>query len=195
MHQAQSVNIKRLTWGCHNFYCIRKYVYIKHFLVHVMISIASEKLSISKQLLVHVMISIASDFSVFLHVLKHLDGLSTYPRTCPTLACFSVHIALDDRTKESHANLELQNCTHKVAGGKIYPYIQIWSSIIITKTIVGSKNHSLTLWSSRFIPKKMAGNKNHTSAFEEAQQPYPKDSWKQKPYFHIWTSSMTIRKR
>jgi hypothetical protein len=87
----------------------------------------------SKQLLVHVMISIASDFSVFLHVLKHMDGLSTYPRTCPTLASFSVHIALDDRTKVSHANLELQNRTHKVAGGKKNPYIQIWSSIIILK--------------------------------------------------------------
>jgi hypothetical protein len=51
----------------------------------------------------------------------------------PTLACFSVHIALDDTTKESHANLELQNRTHKVAGGKKNLYIQIWSSIIIPK--------------------------------------------------------------
>jgi hypothetical protein len=98
-----------------------------------MISIVSEKLSISMQLLVHVMISIASDFSVFLHVLEHMDGLSTYPRTCPTLACFSVHIALDDRTKESHANLELQNRTPQGGWRKKNPYIQIWSSIIIPK--------------------------------------------------------------
>ncbi len=236
MHQAQSVNIKRLTSGCHNFHCIRQNVNIKHLHVHVMISIASERLSISKQLLVHVMISIASDFSVFLHVLKHVDGLSTYPRTwsyfglllCPyCLGWHNKRITCKSgaaksypqggwrKKKSVHPNLELNNHT---------------------KTIVGSKNHSLTLWNSRIIPKrwqetktilphlkklnnhtqKIAGNKNHTSTFEQAQWPYEKDSWKQKPcflhlkmlknctqktagnrkpYFCIWRSSTIIPRR
>lgn len=30
LQQTRSVNIKRLTWGCHNFYCIRQNVNIKH---------------------------------------------------------------------------------------------------------------------------------------------------------------------
>jgi hypothetical protein len=195
MHHAQSVNIKRLTWGCHNFYCIRQNVNIKYLLGHVMNSIASEKLSIFKAI-----------------------ACACHDFHCIWLLCFSACIETHGWTLHISKNLSYfglllcpyclgwqnKRITCKSGAPKSYPQGGWRKKKFInpnlelnnhTKTIVGSKNRSSDSWSSRIIPKRWQETKNHTSAFEEAQQPYPKDRWKQKPYFHIWTSSTTIWKR
>ncbi len=205
------------TCACHDFHCVRKNVNIKaiacachdfHCIWLLCFSACIETLGWT--------LHISKNLSYFgLLLCPYCLGWQNKRITCKSGAAKSYPQGHWRKKISIHPNLELNNHT---------------------KTIVGSKNHSLTLWSSRIIPKrwqetktillhlkklnnhtqKIAGNKNHTSTFEQAQWPYEKDSWKQKPcflhlkmlknctqktagnrkpYFCIWRSSTIIPRR